>query len=100
MGIHSLDFTGVSYLPVRGQTTNLNILKYTDLNTYLDDTRKKYFRVQANHIAPAGSQYSREAIKRKKIDDEVRMHIYIPLRLYSLYLLSAIYTPFSKQDVN
>ena len=36
-----------------------------------DPEKKKYFRVQANHVAPAGSQYSREAVKRRKLDNEV-----------------------------
>ena len=40
-------------------------------NMIADPEKKKYFRVQANHVAPAGSQYSREAVKRRKFDDKV-----------------------------
>jgi len=29
---------------------------------YFDATKKKYFRIQPNHIAPVGSQYSRQAV--------------------------------------
>ncbi|KAE8551797.1 hypothetical protein EYB25_005687 [Talaromyces marneffei] len=39
---------------------------------YWDPEKKKYFRVQANHVAPAGSQYSKEAVKRRKLDNEQR----------------------------
>lgn len=39
-----------------------------------DPEKKKYFRVQANHVAPVGSQYSREAVKRRKLDNEVYLH--------------------------
>lgn len=37
---------------------------------YWDPDKKKYFRIQANHVAPTGSQYSREAVKKRKIDNE------------------------------
>ncbi|KUL84779.1 hypothetical protein ZTR_07273 [Talaromyces verruculosus] len=42
---------------------------------YWDPEKKKYFRVQANHVAPAGSQYSREAVKRRKLDNERQVAI-------------------------
>ncbi|KAJ5103876.1 hypothetical protein N7532_004405 [Penicillium argentinense] len=32
--------------------------------------RKKYFKIQANHVAPAGAQYSRESVKRKRAEQE------------------------------
>ncbi|KAL1981019.1 hypothetical protein VTN96DRAFT_3243 [Rasamsonia emersonii] len=33
---------------------------------YYDPEKKKYFRIQANHLAPAGSQYSRDAVKKRE----------------------------------
>ncbi|OKL57078.1 hypothetical protein UA08_07670 [Talaromyces atroroseus] len=39
---------------------------------YWDPDKKKYFRIQANHVAPTGSQYSREAVKKRKLDNEER----------------------------
>ncbi|KAJ5670740.1 uncharacterized protein N7477_006103 [Penicillium maclennaniae] len=37
---------------------------------YYDPEKKKYFKIQANHVAPPGSQYSKESIKRKRKDKE------------------------------
>ena len=31
---------------------------------YYDEVKKKYFKIQENHLAPPGSNYSRTAIKR------------------------------------
>ena len=31
---------------------------------YYDEVRRKYFKIQENHLAPPGSKYSRTAIKR------------------------------------
>ena len=31
---------------------------------YYDEVKKKYFKIQGNHLAPPGSKYSRTAIKR------------------------------------
>ncbi|EED15136.1 conserved hypothetical protein [Talaromyces stipitatus ATCC 10500] len=39
---------------------------------YFDTEKKKYYRIQANHVAPAGSQYSREAVKKRKLDNQQR----------------------------
>ncbi|QKX60728.1 uncharacterized protein TRUGW13939_07874 [Talaromyces rugulosus] len=39
-----------------------------------DPEKKKYFRIQANHVAPTGSQYSAQAVKKRKYDSEVQKH--------------------------
>lgn len=31
---------------------------------YFDTTKNKYFKIQANHIAPQGSQYSKQNVKK------------------------------------
>lgn len=36
-----------------------------------DPEKKKYFKIQANHVAPPGSQYSKESVKRKRTEQEV-----------------------------
>lgn len=38
---------------------------------YYDPEKKKYFKIEASHKAPAGSQYSKDAVKRKRKDQEV-----------------------------
>lgn len=54
-----------------GERNHSPSLRYVRvLRKILDPEKKKYFRVQANHVAPAGSQYSREAVKRRKLDNE------------------------------
>lgn len=60
----------------RGSTgvSIITILHYIEAKRDADPEKKKYFRVQANHVAPAGSQYSREAVKRRKLDNEVYLH--------------------------
>lgn len=55
------------------------MLHYVEAKKHADPEKKKYFRVQANHVAPAGSQYSREAVKRRKLDNEVYLHESIAL---------------------
>jgi len=42
--------------------------------TVLDPEKKKYFKIQANHVAPPGSQYSSASVKRKRIEEEVSIH--------------------------
>lgn len=37
---------------------------------YYDPEKKKYFKIQANHAAPPGSQYSKDAVKRKCVEQE------------------------------
>ncbi|KAJ6123381.1 hypothetical protein N7512_005846 [Penicillium capsulatum] len=37
---------------------------------YYDEEKKKYFKIQANHAAPAGSQYTVDSVKRKREDKE------------------------------
>ncbi|KAJ5211536.1 uncharacterized protein N7498_003182, partial [Penicillium cinerascens] len=37
---------------------------------YFDPEKKKYFKIQANHVAPPGSQYSKESVKRKRREQE------------------------------
>ena len=32
---------------------------------YYDEVKKKYFKIQENHLAPPSSNYSRRAVKRK-----------------------------------
>ncbi|KAJ5820376.1 hypothetical protein N7474_005967 [Penicillium riverlandense] len=39
---------------------------------YYDPEKKKYFKIQANHAAPPGAQYSKEAVKRKRTEQEKR----------------------------
>jgi hypothetical protein len=39
--------------------------------TTSDPEKKKYFKIQANHVAPPGSQYSKESVKRKRTEQEV-----------------------------
>jgi hypothetical protein len=56
-----------------GKHTNSATLR-SSTKKYADPEKKKYFRVQANHVAPAGSQYSREAVKRRKLDNKVYLY--------------------------
>ncbi|OJJ47948.1 hypothetical protein ASPZODRAFT_131562 [Penicilliopsis zonata CBS 506.65] len=45
---------------------------------YYDAEKKKYFKIQANHKAPAGAQYSRDAVKRKRAQyekDQKKAHV-------------------------
>ncbi|KAJ5167724.1 uncharacterized protein N7482_003318 [Penicillium canariense] len=45
---------------------------------YYDPEKKKYFKIQANHVAPAGAQYSQESVKRKRNEqekEEKRAHV-------------------------
>ncbi|BCR84412.1 uncharacterized protein ACHE_11814S [Aspergillus chevalieri] len=37
---------------------------------YYDPEKKKYFRIQASHKAVPGAQYSKDAVKRKRIEQE------------------------------
>ncbi|KAL4929257.1 uncharacterized protein BDV17DRAFT_262203 [Aspergillus undulatus] len=39
---------------------------------YYDPEKKKYFAIQANHKSAPGSQYSKDAVKRKRADQEKR----------------------------
>ncbi|KAL1867212.1 hypothetical protein Plec18167_008753 [Paecilomyces lecythidis] len=39
---------------------------------YYDAEKNKYFKIQANHVAPAGSQYSERAIKQRRLDEKKR----------------------------
>lgn len=41
----------------------------TDQTT--DPEKKKYFRIQASHKAAPGAQYSKDAVKRKRLEQEV-----------------------------
>lgn len=54
-------------------------LSYTLDQTTLTETdpeKKKYFRIQASHKATPGAQYSKDAVKRKRVEQEVT---FIPL---------------------
>ncbi|GAB7354036.1 hypothetical protein MBLNU459_g4619t1 [Dothideomycetes sp. NU459] len=44
---------------------------------YYDPDKKKYFQIQANHVAPQGSKYSRDNVKREHEQSRVRA---FPLR--------------------
>ncbi|KAJ5892197.1 uncharacterized protein N7473_008425 [Penicillium subrubescens] len=37
---------------------------------YYDPEKKKYFKIQANHVAPPGAQYSQASVKRKRNEQE------------------------------
>ncbi|KAL2821744.1 WD40-repeat-containing domain protein [Aspergillus cavernicola] len=39
---------------------------------YYDPEKKKYFKIQANHKSAPGAQYSSDAVKRKRADQEKR----------------------------
>ncbi|OJZ92488.1 hypothetical protein ASPFODRAFT_262558 [Aspergillus luchuensis CBS 106.47] len=39
---------------------------------YYDPEKKKYFKIQANHKATPGSQYTQDTVKRKRVDQEKR----------------------------
>ncbi|KAL4979405.1 hypothetical protein BDW66DRAFT_102319 [Aspergillus desertorum] len=39
---------------------------------YYDSERKKYFAIQANHKSAPGSQYTQDAVKRRRADQEKR----------------------------
>ncbi|KAL3481124.1 hypothetical protein BJX99DRAFT_253784 [Aspergillus californicus] len=39
---------------------------------YFDPEKKKYFKIQANHKSAPGAQYSKDAVKRKHADQEVK----------------------------
>lgn len=41
-----------------------------------DPEKKKYFKIQGNHVAPPGAQYSQESVKRKRNEQEVS-HLYL-----------------------
>jgi hypothetical protein len=43
-----------------------NIVSYQQ-----DPEKKKYFKIQANHVAPPGAQYSQQSVKRKRNEQEV-----------------------------
>jgi hypothetical protein len=49
------------------------VVKRLIANDCTDSEKKKYFQIQANHTAPAGSRYSQDAVKRRKIEEEVRV---------------------------
>jgi len=37
----------------------------------IDPEKKKYFRIEASHKAAPGAQYSKDAVKRKRIEQDV-----------------------------
>ena len=53
----------------------------SNLSISTDADKKKYFKIQANHAAPPGSQYSKEAVKRKRAEEEVSTHVEFLLSL-------------------
>ncbi|EPS29627.1 hypothetical protein PDE_04577 [Penicillium oxalicum 114-2] len=40
---------------------------------YYDPEKKKYFKIQANHVAPQGAQYSKETVKRKRNEQQEQL---------------------------
>ena len=42
-----------------------------------DPEKKKYFRIQASHKATPGSEYSKDAVKRKRDEQEVCLSIHV-----------------------
>lgn len=42
-----------------------------------DPEKKKYFKIQANHVAPQGAQYSKETVKRKRNEQQVSSLTYL-----------------------
>lgn len=42
----------------------------------IDPEKKKYFKIQANHKATPGSQYTQDSVKRKRVDQEVGGHAF------------------------
>ncbi|KAI7720711.1 hypothetical protein KC353_g1958 [Hortaea werneckii] len=50
---------------------------------YYDEVKKKYFKIQANHVAPAGAKYSKANVnrekresKRRRLDERQQEHRY------------------------
>ncbi|KAI7201600.1 hypothetical protein KC316_g3992 [Hortaea werneckii] len=50
---------------------------------YYDEVKKKYFKIQANHVAPAGAKYSKANVnrekresKRRRLDERQQAHRY------------------------
>ncbi|KAJ5101229.1 hypothetical protein NUU61_003451 [Penicillium alfredii] len=37
---------------------------------FYDAEKNKYFKIQANHVAPPGAQYSKESVKKRRIEQE------------------------------
>ena len=44
--------------------------------TKTDPEKKKYFRIQASHKAAPGAQYSKDAVKRKREEQEVALFLF------------------------
>ena len=44
--------------------------------TETDPEKKKYFRIQASHKAAPGAQYSKDAVKRKREEQEVALSLF------------------------
>ncbi|KAJ5787071.1 hypothetical protein N7457_002061 [Penicillium paradoxum] len=39
---------------------------------YYDEEKKKYFQIQANHVAPPNAQYSQQSVKRRRVEQKTR----------------------------
>lgn len=57
---------------LRGDVHNPQELQRRFGLTVPDPVKKKYFRIQADNVAPAGSQYSASAVKKRKVETEAR----------------------------
>lgn len=65
------------------------------VNCDTDEERKKYFKIQPNHTAPAGAKYSREAVQTQRKNDKVGLAVYFcgPLFYHPCPLFHAGYFP-------
>lgn len=57
------------------------LTRYSQL--LIDAEKKKYFKVQANHVAPDSSKYSRQNVKKEKEESRV-CHLLI-MHLFTLF---------------
>jgi hypothetical protein len=55
-----------------------------------DHEKKKYFKIQANHAAPPGAQYSQESVKRKR-DEQEASRRFLPDSCFSNQLMLTIH---------
>jgi hypothetical protein len=49
---------------------------------YFDAEKNRYFKIQANHVAPAGAKYSRQAVEADKVvrrDDAASECVFSPV---------------------
>ncbi|KAJ5493390.1 hypothetical protein N7539_002136 [Penicillium diatomitis] len=56
---------------------------------YYDPEKKKYFKIQANHVAPPGAQYSKESVKRKRNEHQASLAGFQPRSPMAKYAVLA-----------